>query len=194
MSTTELAAWLRARPKLSAVRVDGDRTVRIVGSRYGSAEATLEALEPTLLEGLDSDGEVVRALRLGADREPAPPLAPTEWPKGQLAELGQVITAACDRASGRLEGAYREAFERLSRLYELQSARLAELEAMHYRALADAAEEAREERDAALQLAQAAQPAGEADALVQHVLAGAAQRALAPAKANGAPGRQEGAS
>lgn len=202
---TTLAGWLRAKPPLAGVRIDGDdkRIVRVVARQFATAEEAITALDPTTLEGLDAHGAIIRSWKCKdgatAAAERASSLAQREpWPESDTAQLGQVITAACDRAAARHENAYRYSFDKLEALYREQSQRLAGLEQMLLEGqrarileLEAEAEALRQENEqlAAKALAEAASTST-ADNLVNTVVAAGMQKMLGggqkPAAPNGA--------
>ena len=73
--------FIRAKPPLGGIRIDGDdhRIVRIVGRGYSHAEQAVLDLAPSLIEGLDAHGNVVRTMKL-SDEKPAAPVERKEAP------------------------------------------------------------------------------------------------------------------
>lgn len=78
MSVAKIRGFLLQKPKPSLVRVTGDGEPQElkIGRSYSKLAETIDALEVDLLEALDSDGKVVRAIRLSsadaARSDPAP--------------------------------------------------------------------------------------------------------------------------
>jgi hypothetical protein len=126
-----LKKFLRGVPQPSKLKCD--ETVVKVGSsnnRWAEAEMSIVALNPATIQALDNEGTVLRIFRLrddeGDDPEKATKSQKESWPDAPEAQMAQIITAACDRASSRHEAAYKMAFTALKEMYEAQTARLEE--------------------------------------------------------------------
>lgn len=188
-----LTSWIRAKPPIAAIRIDGDdtRVIRIVGRQYSTAERAALAIGGSTLEGVDATGQVVRTWDLDQPQAraalPAGPSAPKTletWPEGELGQLARVITMACDAAAQRHESAYSMAFEKLESLYRQQSERLSRLEELHYQNLQARVQSAEEtaaiaqEEAAEAQEVLATSHAVNADGLAASVMAAAAEKML----------------
>ena len=130
---TQLRRWLKETPQPSALRLDENekKVIRIARSQarcWSDAEKSVLALDATIVEALDHQGNVIRAFRLkDDDAEKEPPKPQQEaWPEHEQAQLAVIITAACDRAASRHEAAYRMSFDKLASMYEAQTLRLEE--------------------------------------------------------------------
>lgn len=123
--------WLKSVPQPAKLRC-GDTLIRITSAnnRFAEAEQSVLAMSASIVEALDGNGEVLRVFRIREDdgSEDEPALAPQQeaWPQSEQAQMAQIITAACDRASSRHEAAYKMAFTALKEMYEAQSQRLEE--------------------------------------------------------------------
>src|ERR1051326_1561098 len=146
---TQFRRWLKESPQPSSLRLDENekKLIRITKQRscWSEAEKSVLALDASVVEALDHQGNVLRAFRLKVDElEKEPPKPQQEaWPDAEQAQLAVIITAACDRAASRHEAAYRMAFDRLASMFEAQTARLEEQQTRA------AAAEARLERERA---------------------------------------------
>lgn len=183
-----LLGWIRAKPSLAGIRINGDdrKVVRIAGRQFSTAERAVLALDPETLEGLDADGTILRTFTVkdAVAQAPVAPRTVDTWPQGDVAELGQVIALACDRAVSRVENIYKDALDKMARLYDKQSDRMSQLEDLRFRELEARMAELETEREEAIADAEEAKAAlaetspGTGDALVGHVLGAAAQKML----------------
>lgn len=122
--------FLQAVPQPAKLKCD-ETELRIgtTNKRWHECENSVVALNPSIVYALDNTGAVLRVFKLRADDdrdESVPEQQKEDWPQSEQAQMAQIITAACDRAASRHENAYKMAFDRLSQMYEAQTARLEE--------------------------------------------------------------------
>ncbi len=122
-----LRKWLRETPQPFKLRC-GDTTIRIdsTARKWITAEESIVAINPSEVQALTSDGEVLRVFRIREDLAEKAESQKESWPDAPEAQMAQIITAACDRAASRHENAYKLAFDKLSQMFEAQSLRLEE--------------------------------------------------------------------
>lgn len=126
---TSFRRFLKEVPQPAALRLDENdkKTIKISKQRscWSEAEKTVLAMDATIVEALDGQGNMLRAFRLKEDAaEPEKPPQAETWPNAPEAQMAQIITAACDRAASRHEAAYRMSFERLSAMFEATVSRM----------------------------------------------------------------------
>jgi len=171
----QMHSWLRRIPVPSMLRLDGKRQI-VIGAgknKWKDCILNLEAMQPSLVEALDAEGNVLRATNLGGEGSEAvsEEQAKSERKHTELAELAGVILEATDRGAKRHADAYELAFSKMTELVTILASRMSALEAAWQGALDTIA-------------AQKSEGGGDGDvggALVQ-MIAGAAQAQAEPRK------------
>lgn len=186
---TNFRRWLKETPQPVALRLDENekKTIKVSKQRacWSEAEKSVLAMDPTIVEALDNQGNILRAFRLKDDdaNEPAKPPQQESWPSSELAQMAQIFTAAADRAASRHEAAYKMGFDRVSAFLDAMVSR-------HDEALQRAAQaEARLERERRqwleAQLKAAGAPADDEDqsfnGLLGQLISGVVEKRMAEA-------------
>lgn len=124
-STTSIRAWLQRSPHPASLRTDGGETIALVGrNKWIEALTAIEALGPESLEALDKDGNILRAIKLGASTS-----GTTSTPKDdQLTALARIMMQVGDQSAARHEAAFKESFSALLALANMMNARLTSME------------------------------------------------------------------
>lgn len=123
MSDAKIRNWLQRSPHPNRIRTDSGEVILLQGRRkWQEAMESIEAADPSVLEALDRDGNIIRTLSLdGTTREP-------RIVEDQLTALARIITESNDRAALRHEKAYESSFNAVLELTKLMSARLTTME------------------------------------------------------------------
>jgi hypothetical protein len=118
-----LHAWMRRSPEPAKLRLDGKTIVPIgdTKTKWRDAVEVCESREPSLIEAMGADDSVLRVTQ--RHYEGVDPAVDAERKArvdrgSELAQLGQLIAEAADRAAERHEMAYRFGFETLAALVE----------------------------------------------------------------------------
>lgn len=126
---TQFRRWLKETPQPAALRIDENekKTIKVSKQRscWSEAEKSVLAMDATLVEALDNQGNILRAFRLKDESESQPdkPAQAETWPSTELAQMAQIFTAAADRAASRHENAYKMAFDRVASMLDAMVAR-----------------------------------------------------------------------
>lgn len=123
MSDAKVRNWLQRSPHPNRIRTDSGEVILLQGRRkWQEAMESITAADPSVLEALDRDGNIIRTLNLdGTTREP-------RVVEDQLTALARILADSSDRAAQRHEQAYKEAFTAVLQLTKTVSDRLTQIE------------------------------------------------------------------
>lgn len=202
IETGAIRGWLLRRPKLVLVRISDDNgmahEVAPAGEMARVAE-TIAAMRPNLLEGLDKDGKLVRALRCDDDNDSkrasdAAPMIPAAIAADPHALM---ITHFANLLHRAYEHSTAVAFSKMVELVQLQNERSGSIETRLERTEANYRRALHDQIDAQFDLAEdaASKAGGEGDAkqammeafIGPFIQAQMANAARPPAPSNGRP-------
>lgn len=139
-----ITAWLRKYPRAHSLRVtDGNsqqHAVQLNGAQFPRVAETLTALDADVIEALNPEGQVIRAIRVGDFVVPNPPAEPNGaagsperyrplMPPIQATDPEtQRVVAIATLIANAYAHANEVAFERLAQMVDAQNARSANVE------------------------------------------------------------------
>lgn len=179
---SRLHSWLRRSPMPAAVRCDAKKTIAVgtnSKTRWRDVMISIDAVGANLLEALDAEGNVLRAMVL-EDEDEDEHAKPTEEPKAVNGEhrdvaIARLVLEATDRGALRNADAYKAGFDKLSHLVEMLLQRTTALEGIWQRTLENRAAELETQPEA---------EGGGLEAMLASVLPGLVARNTKPAVAD----------
>lgn len=126
MSDVKTRNFLQRAPHPHRIRTDSGEIILLQGrNKWSEAQSAIDALQPSTLEALDRDGNIIRTHQCdggvgSSAREPRI--------EDQLTALARIMSESNDKAAARHEAAYRAAFNAVLELTKTVSARLTNME------------------------------------------------------------------
>lgn len=178
-------SWLLQRPRPAVVRVhseDGPQDLAVArGRTWQAVVETIQALDPVLIEALDQDGSLLRAMNPKNEAAPTPPAAPpatTDPETVRMLHFATLIHKAYEHSTTIAFDRLIDLVERLDSRTEAMEARLERTERAYYRSMQERIEDAFDQ-------AQEAQEAGSSkDEFLSNFMQGVAASQQQP-KQNG---------
>lgn len=123
-------SWVRRRPQPAALLLDGKKKLLIEEGKHKwkNAIASLEELDPTRVEALDAEGNVIRVTQWGEEGDEPASDAKEEASGSRDIDLARIVLEATDRGAARHAEAYALAFDKMYGLVDVLAKRLTSLE------------------------------------------------------------------
>lgn len=150
MNVQRIRGFLLQKPRPAAVRLtgDGEPETLTLGKSFQKSAETIEALDPELIECLDSAGKVIRAMRTDnadaqrSDAAPTPQLLISDPETARLTHFANLVHRAYEHST---EIAFQKLVDVMERMNERSDAieqRLERTEAANRRLLQDQVDDA----------------------------------------------------
>ena len=193
MNVQRIRGFLLQKPRPASVRLTGDgapETLKL-GRSFAKSAETIDALDPELIECLDADGKVIRAMRTDtvdahrSDAAPTPQVLINDPETARLTHFANLIHRAYEHSTETAFTKLAEVMDRMNERSDSIEQRLERTEAANRRLLQDQVDDAIDRAQEQAAAATTAEGGGIGEQIVGSFLSGQMNRQQTPPKPNG---------